>query len=147
MISIFSVHAVVGVVDPQFKTEDIADAVDMIIYEYGIPAGPGIAALTPRPEPSNEEEETLQAIHPGTHEVNIIFDFDPNAEEFLLLLEKDSMIARYNFAIQICSSICFTALQEINCVPTYFDIKLSGDYVEDSLYEKIKKHRFKRQGE
>lgn len=143
MISIFSVHATIGVVDPQFKTEDIADALDIIIHEYGVPAGPGIAAVTRRPEPVNEEEETMQAISPGTHEVNLVFDFDPNGEEFLVLLTEDTMLNRYNVALQLCSSICLSSLQEVNCIPTYFNIRLSGDYVDDTLYEKMKKHRFK----
>lgn len=144
MISIFSVHVTVGVVDPQFTTDDLADALDIIITEYGIPAGPGMAVITKRPEPVDEEEEAMQAISPGTHEANIIFDFDPNVEDFLALVMEDTMLNRYNAAMQVCTTACIAALAEVVCVPTYLNIKLSGDYVDDTLYEKIKKHRFKR---
>lgn len=144
MISIFSVHVTVGVVDPQFTSEQIAGLVDILLDQYGVPVGPGLAAIIERPEPANEEEEAIQAISPGTHEINIIFDFDPNSKDFTNMLYEDTMWSRYNSANVICSTICFAALKSLNCVPTYFDIKLSGDYVTEDIYEKMQKHRFNR---
>lgn len=142
MISIFSVHVTFGLVDPQFKSEMIAEIVDTYAFEYGVPIGPGLAVVIPRPEPENEEEETIQAISPGTHEVNIVFDFDPNNELFLNVLAEDTMWNRYNVANQLCATIAFAALKTLDAIPTYFDIKISADYVDDELYEKMKKHRF-----
>lgn len=142
MISIFSVHAVVGVVDPKFSSEDIADAVDIYAKEYGIPITHGMAVVVRRPEPEDEEEEAMQAISPGTHEANIIFDFDPNDKLFLGILIEDTMWNRYNVANQLCTTIIFAALKTLEVIPTYYNIKMSGDYVDDELYEKMKKHRF-----
>jgi hypothetical protein len=92
----------------------------------------------------NEEEEAVQSISPGTHELNVVFDFDPNDLDFRTLLAEDTMWNRYNIANQLSSTICFGALKLVKATPTYFEIKISGDYVEDGLYEKMKKHRFKR---
>lgn len=143
MISIFSIHAVFGVVDPQFSSEEIADLVDAYAKEYALPIGPGIAVVVARPTPEDEEEEVLQAINPGTHEVNFIFDFDPNDPLFLAILAEDTMWNRYNVTTQLATTICLAAFKCIECVPTYFNIKISGDYVNEDLYEKMKKHRFK----
>lgn len=144
MISIFSVHVVIGVVDPQFTSDQIAGLVDILLDQYGVPVGPGMAAIVERPRPESEEEEVMQAISPGTHEVNIIFDFDPNSKNFTSMLLEDTMWSRYNSTNVICSTICFAALKSLNCVPTYFNIKLNGDYITEEAYEKMQKHRFKK---
>lgn len=143
MKSIFSVHMVFGIVDPQFETEEVGDIIDAIAKHYDIPITSGVAVLIPRPEPEDEEEETLQAVTPGTHEVNFVLDFDPNDESFFEHLDGDhSMCNKYNVANQICSTIAFKTFKEIGCIPTYFTIKISGDYVGEDVYEKIRKHRF-----
>lgn len=142
MISIFSVHAVFGVVDPQLSPESLADLLDALAYDYQLPIGPGVSVIVPRAEPENEEEETLQAISPGTHEVNFIFDFDPNDERFLQMLYEDTMWNRYNVANQLCTTVCFAAFKMLDCIPTYFNIKISADYVPEDLYEKMRKQRF-----
>lgn len=144
MKSIFSVHITLGVVDPQFTTELVAELVEAYAFEHGIPIGCGVAVVVPRPEPNDEEEEAFQAITPGTHEVNFIFDFDPNSPDFRQLLLDDTMSQRYNVANQLCSTIVLTALEDIECIPTYFTVKICGDYVDDEVYEKMKKHRFNR---
>lgn len=143
MISIFSVHMTVGLVDPQFTSDEFAKLLDMYAMYYSAPIGPGMTALTLRPEPENEEEEVMQAISPGTHEINIIFDFDPNEDNFLKMLVDDTIYNRYNIANQLSSMICISALKKIECAPTYFTIKISGDYIDDELYKKIRKQRFK----
>jgi hypothetical protein len=142
VVSIFSIHATFGVVDPRFTSEGAADLLDALAYEYGLPIGPGIAVVVPRADPENEEEEVLQAISPGTHEVNFIFDFDPNNEEFLNMLYEDTMWNRYNVTNQLCSTICFATFRAIDCTPTYFNMRISADYVAEDLYEKMKKQRF-----
>jgi hypothetical protein len=142
MISIFSVHVTLGLVDPQFTSEEMADIVDIYSKEYGVPIGPGVAVVVPRPIPEDEEQEVMQAISPGTHEVNLVFDFDPNDDMFLNILAEDTMWNRYNVANQLCTTITFASLKTLDATPTYFSIKLSGDYIENELYEKMKKHRF-----
>lgn len=142
MFAIFSVHSTFGIVEPQFSSEQIADIVDLLATQYGLPIGPGMAVVIPRPAPENEEEEVMQAISPGTHEVNIIFDFDPNDEYLLDMLAEDNMLNKYNVANQLCSTILFGAFHALNTVPTYFHIKIGTDYVTDELYEKMRKHRF-----
>jgi hypothetical protein len=142
MVSIFSVHATFGVVDPQFSSERIAELLDALAFEYELPIGPGIAAIVPRPIPETEEEEVVQAISPGTHEVNFVFDFDPNRTDFTDVLAEDTMCNRYNLANQLCSTISFAALKAVNCIPTYFEMRMSADYVTEDLYEKMKKQRF-----
>jgi hypothetical protein len=144
MKSIFSVHFTLGVVDPQFSTDLIAELVEALALEHGVPIGCGVAVVVPRPFPNDEEEEAFQAISPGTHEVNFIFDFDPNGEGFRKLLSEDTMSKRYNAANQLCSTIVLAALEDIECTPTYFSVKICGDYVDDEVYEKMKKHRFNR---
>ena len=142
MKSIYSVHVTLGVVDPQFTTDLVAELVDALAHELEVPIGTGIAVIVPRPEPTTEEEEAYWAISPGTHEVNFVFDFDPNDELFNDMLIDETMCSRYNGAIQLCSTIVFTVMREIECTPTYFNMKISGDYVEDEIYEKMRKHRF-----
>lgn len=144
MLPLFSVHIIVGVVDPQFTSEEIADLIDVCAAEYGLPIGPGLAALSLRPAPENEDEEVMQAISPGTHEANIIFDFDPNDPLFLSLLANDTMWNRYNVTNQLAATVCFAAFKSIDCLPTYFNIKISLDYIEEETYEKMLKHRFNR---
>lgn len=143
MISIFSVHVTVGVVDPQFEAEAFAEFLESYALEYDIPIGSGIAAMVVRPAPESEEEEVMQAISPGTHELNLVFDFDPNDLSLIGTYVEDTIWSRYNVANQLCSTVCVAALKEVDCSPTYFSIKISGDYVEDETYEKIKKQRFK----
>ena len=142
MISIFSVHVTLGLVDPQLTSEEIADTLDLYSKKYGVRIGRGVAVVVPRPIPEDEEQEAIQAITPGTHEVNLIFDFDPNSDIFLSMLAEDSMWNRYNVVNQLCTTITFASLKTLDSVPTYFSIKLSSDYIENELYEKIKKHRF-----
>lgn len=144
MVLIFSVHITVGVVDPQFTTDEIADLIDTFAADYGLPIGPGLAAVVLRPEPVNEDEEIMQAISPGTHEVNFVFDFDPNDPLFLSLLADDTMWNRYNVTNQLATTVCFAAFKTIEVVPTYYNIKVVGDYVEQELYEKMLKQHFKR---
>lgn len=142
MVLLFSVHATFGVVEPQFTSNQIADVVDVFASQYGVPLGPGFSAITVRPEPENEEEEVQQAVNPGTHEVNFIFDFDPNTEDFLAILAEDTMLNRYNVANQLCSTILFAAFHSLDSIPTYFNMKIVADYVDSDLYEKAKKQRF-----
>lgn len=143
MIPIFSVHATVGVVDPQFEADRFAEFMEVYAFEYDIPINSGIAAMVLRPEPENEEEEIVQALSPGTHELNIIFDFDPNHLEMLGIFLEDTIWNRYNTAHQLCTAVCMASLKEVKCHPTYFNIKISVDYIEDDLYEKIRQQRFK----
>jgi len=143
MIPVFSIHMTVGLVDPQFDSNEFSEILDTYALNYLAPIGPGMAALTRRPEPETEEEEIMQAISPGTHEINIVFDFDPNEENFLNMLVQDTPYNRYNIANQLSTMVCMLSLKSIDCAPTYFNIKISGDYIEDELYEKMKKQRFK----
>lgn len=142
MFAIFSIHSTFGVVDPQFTSGQIADIVDFLAVQHDLPIGPGMAVIVPRPAPENEEEEVMQAISPGTHEVNIIFDFDPNDEYLLEILAEDNMLNKYNVANQLCSTILFGSFHALNTIPTYFHMKIGTDYVTDELYEKMRKHRF-----
>jgi hypothetical protein len=144
VVLLFSVHVVLGMVDPQFTSTDVADLIDLYSEEYNLPIGPGMAALAPRPEPENEEEEIVQAMSPGTHEVNIVFDFDPNDPLFLSLIAEDTMWNRYNVANQLVSAMSLAAFKSIECIPTYFNTKISSDYVEEELYKKMLNQRFKK---
>jgi hypothetical protein len=143
MVSIFSVHVTFGVVDPQFTPERIANVFDELTSSLKRLMGPGLAVIIPRPFPEDEEQQVIQAVSPGTHEINFIFDFDPNNSNFIDMLTEDTMCERYNFANEICSDMAFAALEVVNCVPTYFEIKISADYISETLYEKMKKQRFK----
>ena len=142
MIHIFSAHVILGVVDPKYSSEEFAELVQKISYAHSIPIGSGMSAIVPRPEPMNEEEEVMQSINPGTHEINLIFDFDPNDKNFLEILIEDSMWNRYSVTNQLCTTVCFAAMKALESVPTYFDIKLSAEYVDEELYKKMKEHVF-----
>lgn len=141
MKSIFSIHLVFGLVDPQIKTGDFISLVDLFAKENGIPITSGAAIIAPRAEPMDEEEETFQALSPGTHEINFVMDFDPNNESFLSFLSEDTMCDRYNIANQLCSTITLNALKDLDCTPTYVNVKICGDYVTDEVYEKIKNRK------
>lgn len=141
MIPIFSIHAIFGVVEPQFTSTQIATLVDLTVAQLGLPIGPGLAAVTERPPPEDEDEEIVQAMNPGTHEINFVFDFDPNEKEYI---DSEGLVSQYNIANQICSTLLFQCLSAINCTPTYFNIKITADYVDDELYEKMVKQRFNR---
>jgi hypothetical protein len=130
-----------GIVDPQIKTNDFVSLVDMFAKENDVPITSGVAVITIRPEPVDEEEIAFQAISPGTHEINFVLDFDPNDEFFVSFLEEDTMCSRYNIANQLCSAITLNALKDLDCTPTYMTIKLCGDYISDETYEKIKSRR------